>query len=468
MYKIIICVDTNNGIGKENKLPWTIKEDMLFFKEKTLEVKNKNKKNCVIMGRKTYESIPKKFKPLKDRINIVLSKSNIIEDEETENLKIFQDLNDVLSFVKKNKKRIESSYVIGGKSIYELFLKEKLVDEIYINKVNDDFKCDVNVNIDMKEYNLNKKKSIITESGYELEFNHYKYYNKEEYNYLELMNKILEEGNVKEDRTGTGTYSLFGESLKYDISNNKLPLLTTKLVPFRFIVEELLWFLSGSTDSTKLEEKRIPIWKGNTTREFLDNRGLKHMPVGDIGAGYSHQLRHFGAEYNTCKDDYMGKGFDQLKYIVDLLKNNPSSRRILFSYWNPAQLKDMSLPCCHLLYQFYVNETKGEISCVLYQRSSDYFLANNYNAVSAILLTHILGKMCGYKPKCFTHFLGDTHIYKNHIEQCKEQLKRMPTRFPKIYLNKEVNTINDILSIKYEDFDLVNYNSQKAIRGKMN
>lgn len=468
MYKLIVCVDDNNGIGKQNELPWYIKEDLKFFREKTLELKNKKKMNCVIMGRKTYQSIPEKYRPLKNRLNLVLTKSNVIQDKETDNLKFFNEYDELIRYVNKNKKSIETSYVIGGKSIYELFMKNEMIDEIYLNKVNNDFKCDVKIEIDLKEYRLEDKNIIKTESGYKLEFNHYKYYNKEEYNYLELMKTILEEGSEKNDRTQTGTYSLFGECLKYDISDNKLPLLTTKLVPFRFITEELLWFLSGSTDATKLQEKRIPIWNGNTTREFLDNRGLNHMPVGDIGAGYSHQLRHFGAKYNTCKDDYKDKGFDQLKYIVDLIKNNPNSRRILFSYWNPSQLKDVALPCCHIMYQFYVNEEKEEISCVLYQRSSDFFLANNYNAVSAILLTHILGKISGYKPKKFIHFLGDTHIYKNHIEQSKEQMKRTPTRFPKVYLNKEIKTLEDILNIKYEDFELINYNPQKMIRGKMN
>lgn len=466
MYKLIVCVDEKNGIGKKNELPWYIKEDIKFFREKTLEIKNKKKINCVIMGRKTYESIPQKYRPLKDRLNLVLSKT--LDLEEKPLLKVFREFDELINYVNNNKKNIETSYIIGGKSIYELFMKNDIIDEIYMNRINNDFQCDVKVDLNLKDFVLSNSLMIKTEEGYDLEFNHYKYFNKEEKNYLDLMEKILEEGNEKDDRTQIGTYSLFGQSLKYDISNNRLPLLTTKLVPFRFITEELLWFLSGSTDATKLQEKGIPIWNGNTTREFLDNRGLNHMPVGDIGAGYSHQLRHFGAEYNTCKDDYKGKGFDQLKYIVDLIKKDPNSRRILFSYWNPAQLKDAALPPCHLLYQFYVNERKKEISCVLYQRSSDYFLANNYNAVSAILLTHILGKMCGYKPKEFTHFLGDTHIYKNHINQCKEQIERLPTRFPKIYLNKEIKTLQDILDIKYEDFELINYNPQKMIRGKMN
>lgn len=467
MYKLIICVDNQNGIGKNNTLPWYIKEDITFFKKKTLELKNKKKINCVIMGKNTYMSIPEKYRPLKNRLNLVLS-NTLDKTLENDNLKIFNNFIDLLRYVDKNKKNIETSYIIGGKTIYDYFLNNNLVDDIYINKVDFDFKCDIKVNIDLKDYELYSNEQIITSNNYKLEYNHYIYVNKEENNYLTLMKKILEEGHDKDDRTNTGTFSIFGECLKYDISNNKLPLLTTKLVPFRLITEELLWFLSGSTDATILQDKNIHIWDGNTTREFLDGRGLNHMPVGDIGAGYSHQLRHFGTEYNTCKDDYTGKGFDQLKYVVDLIKNNPDSRRILFSYWNPSQLKDAALPPCHIMYQFYVDKKNKTISCCLFQRSSDYFLANNYNAVSAILLTHILGSLCDYKPKEFIHFIGDTHIYKNHIEQCNEQLKRKPKRFPNVYFNKNVKSLEDILNIKYEDFEILNYNPSSVIKGKMN
>lgn len=472
MFKVIVCVDNQNGIGKSNSLPWTIKEDMLFFKEKTLEIKNKKKKNCVIMGRKTYQSIPKKFRPLKNRINIVLSKSNVIEDEETENFKTFQELDDVLYFVKKNKKRIESCYVIGGSSIYKLFIERDLVNDYYINSVNKDYECDVffpEINLD--EYKLNSSRSIIVNNSYYnlgnsqiLTFQHYIFNNKSENNYLDLMKNILQNGIEKNDRTGVGIKTIFANSLKYDIRDNKLPILTTKNVPIRLIIEELLWMLRGSTNAKELQEKNVRIWDGNSTRKFLDERGLNDLPEGDIGAGYGHQLRFFNAEYTDCNTDYAGKGFDQLKYVIDLLKHNPTSRRILFSYWNPSQLKDMALPCCHLLYQFFVNTNNNEISCCLYQRSSDYFLANNYNAISAIILTHILGNICGYKPAEFTHFMADTHIYKNHFPQCEEQLKRTPTIYPKIFVNKK----DKIEDYNIKDFNIINYFPQSVIRGKMN
>ena len=475
MFKIIVCVDSNNGIGKSNSLPWTIKEDMLFFKKKTLEIENKKKKNCVIMGRKTYQSIPKRFRPLKNRINIVLSKSNVIEDEENENFKIFKELDDVLKFIKKNKKKIETSYIIGGSSIYKLFIEKDLVNDYYINSVNKDYDCDVFFpEVNLNNYKLKTTKSIIINSKTSdtlankrvdiLTFKHYIFNNSYENNYLDLMKNILENGIDKIDRTGVGIKTIFANCLKYDIRDNKLPLLTTKNVPVRLIIEELLWMLRGSTNAKELQDKKVRIWDGNSTREFLDNRGLNHLPEGDIGAGYGHQLRFFNAEYKTCNTDYTGKGFDQLNYVIDLLKNNPTSRRILFCYWNPSQLKNAALPPCHLLYQFFVNTNNNEISCCLYQRSSDYFLANNYNAISAIILTHILGNICGYKPAEFTHFIADTHIYKNHFEQCKEQLTRTPTIFPKIYVDKK----DKIGDYTIKDINIVNYFPQSVIRGKMN
>ena len=361
MFKVIVCVDNQNGIGKSNSLPWTIKEDMLFFKEKTLEKKNKNKKNCVIMGRKTYQSIPKKFRPLKNRINIVLSKSNLIEDEENDNFKLFQELDDVLTFIKKNKKKIENCYVIGGSSIYKLFIERDLINDFYINSVNKNYECDIFFpEVDLNNYKLNSTRSIIINNSDILTFKHYIFNNSYENNYLNLMRNILDNGIEKNDRTGVGIKTIFANCLKYDIKDNKLPLLTTKNVPYRLIIEELLWMLRGSTNAKELQDKKIHIWDGNSTREFLDQRGLNNLPVGDIGAGYGHQLRFFNAEYTDCNTDYTGKGFDQLKYVIDLLKNNPTSRRILFCYWNPSQLKDAALPPCHLLYQFFVNTNTNE------------------------------------------------------------------------------------------------------------
>jgi len=460
MFSVIVARDLNGGIGKNGKLPWIYKDDMKHFCKITTE-SIPHKTNCVIMGRKTYFSIPKSNRPLKNRLNLILSSTM---KQSIDPIVVFQNITQILDYVNKNKNKIDKCFVIGGASVYDEFLSKNLITTIYETFIHDTHECDVffrSIPANFKlETQLHKKIRDTT-----LTFNKYNIINVEEENYLALMKKILNEGERKNDRTTIGTVSLFAESLKYDIRDGKLPLLTTKNVPFRFIVEELLWFLDGKTDSNLLKEKKIRIWDGNTTREFLDNRGLTELPVGDIGAGYGHQLRHFGAEYKTCNDDYTDKGIDQLKYVIDLLKNEPHSRRILFSYWNPLQLKDAALPPCHLVYQFYVNTNTNEISCCLYQRSSDYFLANNYNAISAIILTHILGHICGYKPREFTHFIADTHIYLNHIEQCQEQIKRHPSVQPRLKIVGDIKTIEDF---KYDNFKLINYFPQKAIRGKMN
>jgi len=467
MFSIVVARDLNRGIGFENQIPWEIKEDIKYFKDLTTKVKKPEKKNCVIMGRLTYQSIPEKHRPLKDRINIVLSSTMKPE----EGIEVFNNIGDILKYVEDNKKSIEHCFVIGGSDVYRTFLENNLVSIIYETLISYSFsKMDRHMPTFEKNFELKKNRLIKAEDKkrnqvYKVYFRKYTYKNEEENKYLDLMNKILLQGIERTDRTGVGTYSLFAESLKYDISDGKLPLLTTKFVPIRFIIEELLWFISGSTDARKLQEKGIPIWNGNTTREFLDSRGLTHLPEGDIGAGYGHQLRHFNAPYITCENYYQDKGFDQLKYVIDLLRHNPDSRRILFSYWNPQQLNDAALPPCHLLYQFYVNEQTKEISSCLYQRSSDYFLANNYNAVSAIILTHMLGQVCGYKPKEFTHFMGDTHIYKNHYEQCQLQLRRSPHVQPKIKINKN---ITDIEKFEYKHFKIINYYPHPAIKAAMN
>lgn len=472
MYNIIVAHDKNGGIGINNTLPWHIKEDMGFFRQITTQTQshNTNKQNCIIMGKNTYNSIPSKFAPLPHRINIILSTS-LTNKTNNNNLHIFTNIDHILDYVQKNKKNIEKCFIIGGASIYNQFIKLNLISTVYVTIIDYEYKCDAffNINNYTQFIKDNDTKIICRDHKNDIKvtisFCKYIYNNVEEQNYLNLMKNILTNGVIRNDRTNTGTISLFGESLKYDLRNNQIPLLTSKFVPFRFIVEELLWMISGSTDATKLQEKKIGIWNGNSTREFLDNRKLYHLPVGDIGAGYGHQLRHFGAKYMDCKTDYKNLGIDQIKYVIDLLKNNPTSRRILFSYWNPMMLNDMALPPCHIVYQFYVNTKTNELSGCLYQRSSDYFLANNYNAIGLCLWIRIFCHLLGFKPGYATHFFADTHIYLNHIKQCEEQLKRRAYVYPTLNI---VGNVNDISHFTYNNFKLINYYSCGKIQGKMN
>lgn len=270
--------------------------------------------------------------------------------------------------------------------------------------------------------------------------------NEEELQYLNLVRKVIEKGEKTSDRTGTGTVRLFGETCRYDLTNGKLPVLTTKKMFFRGVVEELLWFMTGSTDSKKLEEKGVNIWNGNGSRAALDKLGFKERREGDLGPVYGFSWRHFGADYKTCDDDYENKGFDQLVDLVEQIKTNPSSRRLILCNWNPLEVKNVALPPCHVVCQFSVSENK-ELSCLMYQRSCDMGLGCPFNIVSYSLLTHIVARICGLKAKEFVHMIGDCHVYSNHIEQLKVQIERKPFPFPTLEINEELKTLEDFVKV---------------------
>ena len=287
-----------------------------------------------------------------------------------------------------------------------------------------------------------------------------------ELDYLNLLKNIIENGNKRNDRTGTGTISLFGEQLKFNLRNNTLPLLTTKKVYWKGVAEELFFFLKGKTDNTYLQNKGVRIWDGNSSREYLDKIGLKDREVGDLGPVYGFQWRHFGAEYSSFNENYDGKGIDQLNNAINLIKTDPTSRRIYVSAWNPNQLKEMCLPPCHISFQFYVNIEKGELSCKMYQRSVDCFLGLPFNIASYGLLTHMIAKMCGLVAGDLIISMGDSHIYANHIEQCKMQLSRMNDirEFPKLNIK---NVYDDIEKYEFDDFELIGYNPLPTIKADM-
>jgi thymidylate synthase len=285
--------------------------------------------------------------------------------------------------------------------------------------------------------------------------------NIEEQSYLDLLNKIITTGSSKEDRTGVGTKSIFGTQLRFSLENNKIPMLTTKKIFYRGVIEELLFFIRGETDTKILEAKGVNIWKGNTSREFLNKRGLAYLPEGNMGKGYGFQWRNFGGHNYTCHQ----KGVDQLSNALDLIKTDPNSRKIIISAWNPQQLDEMVLPPCHCFFQFYVNEDK--LSLHWYQRSVDTFLGLPFNIASYALLTIIMAKAANLNPHEIIFSGGDTHCYLNHIDQIKLQLNRAPFDFPKIFLKKDLSSIEDIEKLSFEDFELSNYNCHPAIKAPM-
>jgi len=283
----------------------------------------------------------------------------------------------------------------------------------------------------------------------------------EEYQYLNSIRSIIASGDSFDDRTGVGTLATFGHQMRFDLRKT-FPLLTTKRVFWRGVVEELLWFIRGDTNANHLTEKGVRIWEGNGSREFLDKRGLTHREVGDLGPVYGFQWRHFGATYVDMHTDYTGQGADQLAECINLIKTNPADRRMVLSAWNPADLSLMALPPCHMFCQFYVSN--GELSCLMYQRSCDMGLGVPFNIASYALLTCMVAKVCGLKPGEFIHTMGNTHVYKNHVEPLRVQLERNPRPFPALQINRDVTDIDDF---KADDFELVGYNPLGKIAMEM-
>jgi thymidylate synthase len=256
--------------------------------------------------------------------------------------------------------------------------------------------------------------------------------------YLDLLRHIRQDGVIKKDRTGVGTQSVFGYQMRFNLQEG-FPLLTTKKVHLRSIIHELLWFIAGDTNIGYLHANKVTIWD-----EWADENG-------DLGPVYGRQWRSWQAPD--------GRSIDQLQQVIDLIKNNPDSRRMLVCAWNPADIDKMALPPCHCLFQFYVAD--GKLSCQLYQRSADTFLGVPFNIASYALLTMMLAQVCGLEPGDFVHTLGDAHIYLNHFDQVAEQLSREPRPLPVMKLNPEVKSLFDF---KYEDFTLEGYDPWPAIK----
>jgi thymidylate synthase len=286
----------------------------------------------------------------------------------------------------------------------------------------------------------------------------------EEYQYLDLITDILEEGTMEKGRNGL-TKSIFGAAMHFSLENGTIPLLTTKRVAWKTCLKELLWFIRGDTSNDNLKKEGVTIWNDNASREFLDGRGLTHLRENDLGPVYGHQWRHFNAPYTTCDADYDGKGLDQLAQIIEQLKDplQRTSRRMVMSAWNPCQLNEMALPPCHILAQF--NVTSGnKLSCCMFQRSGDVGLGVPFNIASYSFLTHLLAKHCDLEPFEFIYYLGNAHIYDDHIESLEEQIKREPHPFPKMTVNIKRENINHYV---FDDFEVCNYKHHDIVKMKM-
>ncbi|KAL3803555.1 hypothetical protein HJC23_014103 [Cyclotella cryptica] len=524
---VVAAAAGSRGIGYDGKMPWrSLPGDMAHFKKVTTTPPSPGLTNAVIMGRKTWDSIPPKFRPLEGRVNIVLSRKGAAgvegipsgDSSAEENVLVAASIEEAMDKLER-RSNLGSTFIIGGGEIYSQGIQSGLVKRVIYTNVKglpEDTKFDAFfpelsekewdcVPLDSKENAENEdvnraakraKKAmehVDAKSGLRYEFLEFirreadaptvsstesdssvqsdaipegPDVNPEEMQYLEICRDIIENGVKRGDRTGTGTLSKFGVQMRYSLRGDTLPLLTTKRTFWRGVAEELLWFVKGSTNANELAAKNIHIWDGNGSREFLDSRGLQHREQGDLGPVYGFQWRHFGAEYKDMHTDYTGQGVDQLADCIDKIINNPEDRRIIMSAWNPKDLDLMALPPCHMFCQFYVDTEKNEVSCQMYQRSADMGLGVPFNIASYALLTHMIAKVTGRKAGDFVHTIGDAHVYLNHVDALREQLQRKPRAFPKLKM-KDGKEFKDIDSFEYEDFEVVGYKPHGTIKMKM-
>lgn len=484
------------GIGAGNDLLVKLKGDMKFFRNITCSSSSTNGgfQNVVVMGRMTWLSIPAERKPLKGRINVVLTRDNTPSCAEARQRKLTNDgvfFTTFEAFCKiYSKNPVLNVFVIGGQEIYSLFMDSQALkpQTIYLTHIkgarraaqkfisppDESYKL-----ISVSEKHIEK---IENDSGttvqYEYRFyryNHISGRQSDEHNYLDMCNNILSNGLVgREDRTKVGTTSAFCQQVRYNISDS-IPLFTTKRVAWKHCIEELLWFLRGDTDAKVLQKKGVKIWNGNTSRDFLDGRGLHFYEDGICGPLYGWQWRFCGASYSQSLGDtskWEGKGIggvDQIEKLIEGLKNDPFSRRHLVCAWNPVQLDEMVLPPCHFAFQFYASPGRAgckDLSCHVFMRSNDVFHGHPFNVFSYAVLTYIIGLKTGMKPKELVISITDAHVYNTHKEAIEEQRKRVPRALPKLLINERVKD-TPYHELTVEDFDVVGYFPHPAIKADM-
>ena len=509
----IACINQINALGYKNKLLYSIPSELNIFKQITCHTVSANRPNLVVMGNNTFRSM--NSKPLKDRFNCVLSKNAKYLNDHNDhlNLKYFMSINELLEFGEKNDKDFNDMFICGGTSLYEYFITNNLLDYLVISQINNHeyrkadtffpkykdffektyshkhfnqparlFETKEKLNLDYT-YTIykNPTSDVLSENYLDSLKNMIGFNNSltadtnfqdkpkvidNEWSYLNALSDVLNTGSIRSTRNSK-TISKFGVNMSFDISTS-FPLLTTKRVYWSGVIKELLWFLSANTNANDLHNDKVKIWDGNSSREFLDSRNLTHYEEGDCGPIYGFQWRNFNATYKGMDVSHKGEGVDQLKDIIDQINNDPTSRRMIMSAWNPCQLDEMCLPPCHVLYQFYVridNEGNKHLSCQMYQRSGDMFLGIPFNIASTSALTYIISHMTNCQPDRVIINIGDAHVYSEHINAVKKQLDRVPFEFPKLrILGSPKDKIEDY---KIDDFVIENYKNQGTISAPM-
>lgn len=495
MHMIVAYSFPNCGIGNEGMIPWHIPDDLRRFKEITMRGTSSSANvihiNVVVMGRKTWDSLPKK--PLPNRMNLVITRNpELLTQSDIAKMTVYCKFEDLIltlkhynTFIIDNVQYwLNKVYIIGGGEIYRSVLEyhSDLVHNIYATEVymESEVKCDAvfpnliksskwgSNDFELSGYHGVSKFMKHEDIYYRyLTFSNTKdpnyWRNEEESSYLGIM-RFIQSQELRTDRTGVGTRSVFGKQLEYDLTDT-FPMSTTKRMFIRGIFEEFMMYIRGQTDNKILTAKGVHVWDLNTTREFLDARGLSSYEVGDMGSTYGFNFRHFGAEYRGCSADYTGQGYDQLAEVIRLIKVDPTSRRMIINLWNPVANAGAALPSCLCMYQFYVREGKY-LDLQIYIRSSDYFLANNWNTCTGALFVHLI---CGLEdislsPGRLSVIMGDVHLYAFHEEQVKVNLDRNPMPFPKLVIKNKKQNIEDF---EFNDLYLIGYRAYPRIEAPM-
>ena len=448
MAELIIAMDENGGIGNNNKLPWYIPSELQIFKSITLG-------KTLVFGKNTLLNLPE----LKERDILCLTRNNNLHH----NIEKIKNKYTMIFSLNNNIMLNDNVIIAGGKQVYELALNhENPPYTIHLSIIKGEYNCDT-----FFDKKLLRNYIIFTEKEYR-NFNHYtlKRVNHGEHQYLNLIDNILNNGVVKSCRNGE-TFSIFKNDMTFDLRNG-FPLFTTKKMFMRGILEEFLFFILGKTDTTELSNKNVNIWKGNTSKEFLSQKGLNYSE-GIMGPMYGYQWRFFNSPYvlddNQKPNNTSNEGIDQLSNVIKTIKAEPNSRRILMTVYNPNQVEQGVLyPCHSIIIQFNVDNDFLDMFC--YNRSQDVFLGVPFNIASSALLLTIVSKLTSKTPRFCYITMGDTHIYKEHYNVALKQSLRIPYRFPTLVL-PNFTTLKDFEDIKASDFVLINYKSHPSIKANM-
>lgn len=444
LLNVIVATDSSHGIGKNGTIPWYCPEDLRLFKRKTMN-------SILIVGRKTAISLP----PLKDREIFCVSRTDPVHLSFNNVTRIFKTVDDAINVATVLGKEI---FIAGGGQLYDyVFQYYKDAIRLHISRIKGSYVCDTYFDVDLQDF------IIVSKETYEnFDFCEMISTKHGEKQYIDLVQKIINQGERREGRNGL-TISTFGEHLKFDLRQG-FPLLTTKKMFTKGIIEELLFFLRGYTNSKLLEEQGINIWKGNTSRKFLDSIGKNNRTEGIMGNMYGAQWRHFNGKYNE-NTGISQEGVDQLQYVIDTIKNDPTSRRILMTDFNPSQVNSGVLyPCHSIILQFYVHQKYLDMFC--YNRSNDIGLGLPFNIASSSLLLSIVAKITNLTPRFINISIGDAHIYESHIEPLREQILRRPYIFPNITI-PDIKNLFDLDNLTYTDFILHNYQCHPKIKMEM-